>query len=94
MLKVVAKMRVKEDKIETVIETCRKLVAATRQEEGNIGYTFNVSVDDPCLFAMIENWKDKESLDAHMKQPHFIEAMAVVSECTEGDTTIELFTEV
>ena len=94
MIKVVAKMLIKEDKVDTFVEACKELVAASKQDEGNIGYTFNVSIENPCLFAMIENWKDQASLDAHMKQPHFIKSMAITKECAAGETTIELFREV
>ena len=69
MIKVVAKMLIKEDKVDTFVETCKELVAASKQDEGNIGYTFNVSVENPCLFAMIENWKDQASLDVHHASP-------------------------
>ena len=93
MIKVVAKMLIKEDKIDAFVEACKECAVLSKQDEGNIGYTFNVSVDNPCLFAMIENWKDQASLDAHMKQPHFLKSMAVTKECAAGEPTIELFRE-
>lgn len=94
MIRVVAKVLIKEDKVDTFITAAKALVDASRKDAGNIGYTLNVSVDNPRLFAIIENWQDQESLDAHMKQPHFLESMGATKECAETDMTIELFNEV
>ena len=94
MIRVVAKVLVKEDKKDTFIEACRELVNASRQDDGNIGYTLNVSVDNPLQFAFIENWNDQAALDAHMKQPHFVKGTAAISECADGEMFVEAFNDV
>jgi len=94
MVRVVAKVLIKADKVDDFVKAGKALVAASKQDEGNIGYTLNVSVDNPLQFAIIENWQDKASLDAHMKQPHFLEGTAAIGECADGGMSIELFNEV
>ena len=91
MIRVVAKVLVKKDKKDAFVEACRELVQASRQDEGNIGYTLNVSVDNPLQFAFIENWRDQDALDAHMKQPHFVKGTVTISECADGEMPIEVF---
>ena len=94
MIRVVAKMLLKEDKIDAFIEGAKEFVPASRNDNGNIGYTLNVSIENPCQFAIIENWEDKESLDAHMTQPHFLKSMELTKECAAGEPVIELFRDV
>ncbi len=94
MLKVVAKVLVKEEMKDAFVAAGKELVAASKQDAGNIGYTLNVSVDNPLQFAIIENWADQASLDAHMKQPHFLKAMAGMKDLADDDMSIELFCEV
>ena len=94
MIRVVAKVLIKQDKVDAFVSAGKALVAASQQDAGNIGYTLNVSVENPLQYAIIENWQDQESLDAHMKQPHFLEGTAAIGECADGEMSIELFHEV
>lgn len=58
MIKIVAKMLVKVDKVEEFKSTARELVVKSRAEAGNIFYSLNVSAANPRLLAFIECWKD------------------------------------
>lgn len=94
MIRVVAKVLVKQDKLDEFVSAGKALVAASQQDSGNIEYTLNVSAENPLQYAIIENWQDQESLAAHMKQPHFLEGTAVIGECADGEMGIEMFHEV
>ncbi|MBP1755216.1 MAG: antibiotic biosynthesis monooxygenase [Firmicutes bacterium] len=78
MIKVVAKNKVIEDQIETVIGMYEELVNATRKEVGCIVYELYQDEKDPTVLTMIEEWEDKASLDAHMKTEHFVRIVPLV----------------
>lgn len=94
MIRVVAKVEIKKDKVDEFVEAGKALVAASKKDAGNIGYTLNVSVENPLQFAIIENWESKDALDAHMKQPHFLKGTEEIGKCAVGEMTIELFQDV
>ena len=48
------------------------VIAATRQEDGCLVYSYAVDVEDPGLIRVFEHWRDQTSLEAHFKSPHMI----------------------
>ena len=48
-----------------------ELIEKTREEPGNISYTLYEDREHDGEFALIEEWKDQESLDGHFKAEHF-----------------------
>lgn len=94
MIKIVAKMKVQEDKLELFKVTAKELVAASAAEEGNISYTLNVSRDDPLCFAIIENWLDKQAIETHNASEHFRTLLPKLAAMTDGKMTAEIYTEV
>ncbi|MDF2485416.1 MAG: antibiotic biosynthesis monooxygenase [Herbinix sp.] len=71
MIKVVAKSKVMEDKIEEVLNLYQELVIETRKEDGCIQYELYQDNEDSSVLAMIEKWEDKAALDNHMQTEHF-----------------------
>ena len=52
-----------------------KVIEPTRREEGNIAYVLHRSMDNPDELMFDEIWVDKESLEAHLKQPYIKSAV-------------------
>lgn len=48
------------------------VIAATRQEDGCLVYSYAVDVEDPELIRVFEHWRDQACLDAHFTSPHMI----------------------
>ena len=94
MLRVVARTLVKEGCIEAYQTLAKELVAASQRENGNVSYTMNQSVEDKRLHAMIEVWKSKDALDAHMKTEHFGRICPQLAPFAEESYPLELFEEV
>lgn len=94
MIKIIAKMLVKKDMTEDFKLAVRELVEKSAAEEGNVFYTLNASKENPCLFAIIECWKDQAAIDYHNNTEHFTTILPKLGEMCEGDTSIELFDEV
>ncbi len=52
------------------------LVAATRQEPGNLHYHLYEAAEAPGTFLIYEAYKDQAAVDAHMASPHLQAALA------------------
>ena len=94
MIKIVAKMLVKADKVEEFKATAQELVEKSNAEAGNIFYSLNVSTANPRLLAFIECWKDQEAIDIHNKTEHFTSILPKLGALFEEGQPVDLFTEV
>ncbi len=79
-LTVLARVRAREDALETVKRECLALVAPSRAEEGCINYDLHQSETDKTLFLFYENWVSREALERHLLRPHSLR----FDERTEG----------
>jgi quinol monooxygenase YgiN len=71
MVKVVARIRIKEGLEETVLSLAQTMVEATRLEEGVVSYTFCKNNNDPAVFAFIEEYQSPEALEEHKASLHY-----------------------
>ena len=94
MIKIVAKMRVQEGKVEEFKATARELVAKSRAEEGNVFYTLNQSTREPNTLAFIECWKDQAAIEFHNATPHFQGILPRLAALCEPGDPADFFTEV
>jgi len=94
MIKIVAKMLVKADKVEEFKATAKELVEKSRAEAGNVFYSLNVSTTNPRLLASIECWKDQAAIDIHNATEHFTGILPKLGEMCEEGQPVDLFTEV
>lgn len=67
---VVAVFNTKEGKEEALAEGLRNATEQTHQEEGCLLYALHRDVQEPTRFALIERWRSREDLDAHLQQPY------------------------
>ncbi|WP_405292905.1 putative quinol monooxygenase [Methanobrevibacter sp.] len=89
MIIVNANLPVKEEKKDEVIKQAEALINASRTHEGNISYNlYQDMLDDSLIF--IEKWKSKESLEAHMQTPEFIEFGENIKESLTAPLDIKL----
>lgn len=77
---VIGNFRIPADRMEEARPLMRKVMEATRAEEGCIQYNFAECVIDPGLIRVSELWETREQLAAHLKTPH----MAVWAEERAG----------
>ena len=90
MLKVVAKFEVKSNKVEKFKKETSNLIKETRKEEGNLSYELFQNTEDPTILTFIEEWKDKEALELHMKTEHFQEALPKLKKLNIADKEPEI----
>ena len=94
MIKIVAKMMVREDAIDRFHALAKELVEKSRAEEGNVSYSLNQSTADRKVHAFIEIWKDQAAIDAHNQTEHFTTILPKLAELTTEPQPVDLFTEV
>lgn len=70
MIIVAGTIRVPESNIDALLPVARATLAATREENGCIVYSYAFDVEDRGLIRIYEEWESRAALDAHMKQPH------------------------
>jgi quinol monooxygenase YgiN len=66
-----AKWRAKDGKADRLREICAEMTEPSRAEEGNLYYQAQVSVEDPQLFYLYEQYVDEAAYHAHTDSPHF-----------------------
>jgi quinol monooxygenase YgiN len=89
MIIVNASLPVKEEKKEEVIKQAETLINASRTHDGNISYNLYRDVlDDSLMF--VEKWESKETLEAHMQTPEFIEFGKAIEESLTAPLGIKL----
>ena len=94
MVSVIAKMPMKEDKIEEAIASIKELMAEVAKEEGTVLYTLNRDPKNPNTLIFMERYKDKAAVEAHSATPHFKAFFAKGASLLAGRPEIILMEEI
>ena len=90
-IRVVAKNYVKPDKVQEFMGLCKNLVEESLKEEGCIEYGLYQDLENSGILTILEEWKDKSSLDEHLNSNHFKEIFPLMSECLEKEAEINVY---
>jgi quinol monooxygenase YgiN len=71
MVSLIAKIPVKEGKMEEATGAFKELMVHVAKEEGTLMYTVNRAQSDPNTLVIMERYKDKAALDAHSSSAYF-----------------------
>jgi quinol monooxygenase YgiN len=71
MISVIAKLPIKEGKVEEAITAVKELMIQVAREEGTLMYTLNRDQSNPNMLVIMERYKDKAAFDVHSSTPHF-----------------------
>lgn len=66
-------------------------VAAIRAEEGNLGYSYYLSLEDPETLLLVDGWRDQAALDEHHASP-MMATIAALREKYDLHMTAERYT--
>ena len=55
-------------------------------------YGLYQELDNPGILTMLEEWRDKNNLDKHLKSNHFREIFRLLLEYLEKETEINMYT--
>lgn len=86
----IARLKVKDDKVEELKSAALKIVGDSRDEEGNLNYDVHQSIEDETVFFWHETWKNKAAIDEHFSTPFFQEFFNVVNEIAAEPPQINL----
>jgi quinol monooxygenase YgiN len=86
----IARLKVKADKVEQARSAALAIVVASRNEAGCINYDIHQSIEDETVFFWHETWANKAAIDEHFATPFFQEFFAVVGEVAAEPPQINL----
>jgi len=89
MLRLNVFIRTDETRRAELIETGRKLVAASLGDKGCEAYDLFESATRPEALMICETWEDAAALTAHEQAPHFVELVPRLHEL--GELKLEKF---
>lgn len=76
----VARLKVKNDRVEEAKQVALAIVADSRAEEGCVNYDVHQAIDDETVFIWHETWKNKAAIDEHFETEFFKNFSATVGE--------------
>ena len=94
MVPVIAKLGVKEGKMDEAIEMIKELTAEVAKEEGTLIYKFCRDPKNPNVLVVMEGYKDAAALQAHSTTPHFNAFFGKFSAVMEGAPEIMMLEEI
>lgn len=73
MITVIAKIPIKEGKMDQALAEFKVLMAEVAREEGTVLYSLNSEKARPDTLVVVEQYRDKDAFNFHSSTPHFKE---------------------
>ena len=93
MIRTIAKQTIRADACEKFEALARELVEASRNDEGNHGYTVTRSTDNPQVYCFFECWESVEIMMKHLESEHFKRIGPQLDALMEGTGGLEIYEE-
>jgi quinol monooxygenase YgiN len=84
-------LRCKPGRRDETVAALVEMRRATLAESGCLHYAYTADLEDDCAFVCVEEWRDLESLRAHIASPHMAALDAVLAETAAGPEEIRIF---
>lgn len=94
MITVIAKLPIKEGKMEEAIGEFKALISKVAKEEGTVLYCLNKEKSNPNTLVVVEQYKDKDAFNFHSSTPHFKEFFAKSAALLGGKPEIAVMEEI
>jgi quinol monooxygenase YgiN len=94
MLTVIAKMPIKEGKMDEAIKEVRGLLVKVAKEQGTVLYSLNVETANPNTLVVVEQYTDQDALNFHSSTPYFKEYFTRASVLLGGAPEIVVMKEI
>ena len=91
MIMVTATITSKPGKRDELISKSQDMIKSTRLEPGCISYDLYASTEDEDVLIMLEQWENREVLDAHMKTEHFGAFGMVIRDIVAKEISIVIY---
>jgi quinol monooxygenase YgiN len=70
MIVVTGRVQIPAERREQFVAIATEMCAASRGDDGCIGYRVYEDLEQPNRYVFIEEWRDDEALQSHFSQPH------------------------
>ena len=80
MILVIAYFRPRPDRLDAFLAVLDDVQAASREDEGCLDYGYYRNVSDDLSFVAVEEWRDMDALEAHLRTPHVARLIAALPE--------------
>jgi quinol monooxygenase YgiN len=94
MITVIAKLPIKEGKMEVALGEFKALMSKIAKEEGTVLYSLNKEKSNPNTLVVVEQYKDKDAFKFHSSTLYFKEFFAKSASFIEGKPEIVLMEEI
>ena len=94
MITVIAKLPIKDGKMEEALEEFKRLMSEVAKEEGTVLYSLNKEKSNPNTLVVVEQYKDKDAFKFHSSTPHFKEFFTKSAALIGGNPEIVLMEEI
>jgi quinol monooxygenase YgiN len=84
MIVVVGRVRTDDERRSELLRAGQALAAASREEEGCLGYRLYQDTEDPQAYVFVEEWQDDGALQRHFGTAHIAAFMAAVPQVVIG----------
>jgi quinol monooxygenase YgiN len=94
MLTIIAKLPVKEGKMEEALAAFKVLISKVASEEGTVLYSLNQDKANPNMLVVVEQYKDKAALEFHSSTPYFKDFFAASGAFIGGKPEMSVMKEI
>ena len=94
MFSIIAKLLIKEGKIDQALALIKELMKDVAQEKGCLLYTLNRDKKNPNTLVFMERYQDNEALKSHGQTPYIKDFFTKLAELLDGRPEITIMEEV
>lgn len=80
MVLVIARFRPRPDRLGELLTLLAEVQAASREDEGCLYYGYSRNITDDMTFVAVEEWRDMNALEQHLRTPHVARLIAALPE--------------
>jgi quinol monooxygenase YgiN len=94
MVGLIAKLKIKEGKMEEAVQLFQDLIPHIRKEEGTLFYTLNRDSSNPNLLVVMERYRDMAALQVHSTTPQFADFVVKSGPLMDGSLEMTILEEI
>jgi len=91
ILRVVARVKARPNKVNELLSVLSSLVEPTRKEPGCLSYELMQNNEDPTDFTLIEEWQSNTALESHFATKHFKDALVKLPNLVASEPDIRQY---
>ncbi len=93
MVGIIAKLEIKEDKVDEFVAMFNELKKGVATEEGTLAYSLNTTKAEPNMYYIVERYANQDAVKIHGSTDHFKEFNGKVGACLTGRPEIIMLEE-